>query len=301
MATLNNHVYQTAGDGPADDPFSIKGTQYTDRNIWQAPDAAGNINYQSGQSGFTRDDVQSFFDNLAQTTGAPINEGDIDGLLRKLEGGSDYIAAQGGDPNRAFDEYRRQYEMRASNTPGEGGGGGDQQSVAQQWNAQTSAPPPAAPDPFLAMLMERIQGGMPDRNDPNVRAQADAFSANTERARRNYLSDTAERSGPFANLQGERRMAAERSGIASGAFEAQLVGREIQAKRDEIAQALALYGNRLSDVDRMALQRELADLEASLRREGFGVNMYGLGLNNDQFLRSLAQRQYEFDSTLPFI
>lgn len=202
----------------------------------------------------------------------------------------DYLGRNPGDSNRITEAYGS----------GQSGGGSDS-SPTQQWNAQPAAS--SRSDDLYQQLLQRTQQGLDvDRNTPAIRAQADAFSANQERSRRNYLSDTAERMGPYASgaLQGERRMASERAGIASGAFEAELVGREITARRDEIAQALSLLTGRVSAEDEMALRRELADLEAQLRREGYGLQRYGLDQGNDQFLRQLAQRQYEFDSSNPY-
>lgn len=194
-------------------------------------------------------------------------------------------------------------------------GGGT--NPAQAWlSAPTAAPAAPAQDPRSAdlwrMLMERASQGLAvDRNDPVIRQQSEAFSANQERARRNYISDVAEQRGPLANIQGERRMAAERAGIASGAFEAELVGREIAARRDEIAQALAGLSGRLTAEQEMALRQELAQLDAALQREGLslqgelgrrGLDLQsrGLDLGFDQFLRQMAQRQYEFDEDLDY-
>jgi hypothetical protein len=69
-----------------------------------------------------------------------------------------------------------------------------------------------------------------DRSDPVVRAQADAYSANAERAMRNYLSDLAEKN-PGQNLQGEKRMAAERLGQKTARFEARLIAEQCAARR----------------------------------------------------------------------
>jgi len=130
-----------------------------------------------------------------------------------------------------------------------------------------------------------------DRNDPIIRAQADAFSAQQDRSRRNYLSDTAEREGPYANLQGERRMAAERAGQASGAFEAQLMSRELMAEREKVAQALSGRLGMLSGDQQAALTERLAALDAEIRREGFALQGQGMFNQNDQFMRDLALRE----------
>ena len=150
-----------------------------------------------------------------------------------------------------------------------------------------------------------------DRNDPIIRAQADAYSANQERSKRNYLSDVAERSGPLANIRGEQRMAAERVGQATGSFEAELLGRELTARRDEIMQALQMSGSLLNADQQRQLQSELAmldqaikeqnvalgfrgqDLDYSLGREGLGVQRRGQDFGMDQFLKELAIREWD--------
>lgn len=166
------------------------------------------------------------------------------------------------------------------------------QTPAQQWNAQPSANAGRS-DEFFKVLMNRAtQGTAVNRNDPNIRAQVDPLTAQMERSSRNYIDDVAERAGPLANIQGERRLAAERTGQAAGQLEAEVIGREISARRDEIAQALMLYGSQLSNEQRLEMERELAQLNAQLQREGFGLRRDEMGLQNDQFLRELALREW---------
>jgi len=123
-----------------------------------------------------------------------------------------------------------------------------------------------------------------DPNDPNIRRQADAFAANQERQRRNYVSDIAEKSGPTATgaVRGESRMAMERAGQASGAFEAQVMAREVESRREEVLAALnGLYGT-ISDEDRNNLQRDLANLNAQLEQA------------------RMTQQQNQFEDTMGF-
>lgn len=149
-------------------------------------------------------------------------------------------------------------------------------------------------DELYNLLIGRAQQGLAlDRNDPIIRAQADAYAANEERARRNYVSDAAERYGPLANIRGEERMAAERAGQRTGAFEAELLGRELQARRDEIAQSLSQLGSMLSDDQRLALTRELELLNLALREQGMGLQQGQLDLGfADLGLRAEQQSAY---------
>lgn len=158
------------------------------------------------------------------------------------------------------------------------------------------APPPAGVSKELydTLLARAKQGTTIDRMDPNIRQQVDPFTAQQERARRDYLADVAEREGPRTNLRGEERLAAERAGQASGLFESQLIGRELDARRQEIESALQQLGNRLTVDQQQALQRELAQLDDATRRLGIrsqadiaqgqlGLGREQLGLARDQF------------------
>lgn len=133
---------------------------------------------------------------------------------------------------------------------------------------------PGVQDEFLQLLMNRMnQGTEIDRNDPNIRQQSDAFAAGVERQKRDAISDMAERSGPLASgaLRGQERMTRERAGQAIGSFEAELVGKELQNRRDEIRQALEQFGGMLDADQQRQLQRELANLDAQLKQQGLDV------------------------------
>jgi hypothetical protein len=202
-------------------------------------------------------------------------------------------------------------------------------------------------DQLYGQLQGRAnQATQVNANDPIIKGQVDVYRAEQDRAQRNYLSDTAEGAGPFENLRGEQRMAAERTGQAVGGFQAELLGRELGARRAEIADALnsmrgiltgdqqANLSRELSTLDKqmqglglsgqnagltsqnalgfgnlglgyanMGLQRDLGfaglDLQRTLglggldvQREGYGVQRRGQDLSMDQFLRELAQRQW---------
>lgn len=148
-------------------------------------------------------------------------------------------------------------------------------------------------DPRINQLYEMLlgraqQGTAVNRDDPAVRAQADAYAANAERARRNYLGDLAEKSGPMANLQGDARVTAEKLGQNTGAFEAELVGRELTAKRDEIAQALSSMQGLLTTEQQLALQKELGLLNNSIQQQQIGLQGQQMSQQNDQFMRTLG-------------
>lgn len=213
------------------------------------------------------------------------------------QGGYQTADAGGADPWAAppsKDISQSEWDQWRKDNPGDEGrwqsafpsksGSSANQTPTQAWNAQPNNP---RSDAFFDLLMKRIQQGTAvDRNDPNIRSQVDPLVAQMERQSRNYLDQQAESAGPIANLRGEQRLASERTGQAAGQLEAQVIGREIDARRQEIAQALQLYGSRLSDTERQALERELAYLSDATQRRGQDIGL-------DEFLRELALRQWQ--------
>lgn len=210
------------------------------------------------------------------------------------------FGAGGSNENPAGNQpasVAQQWIQGSTSGGGDSTGGGMSWGSAGSGNVQNQDPRAAA---LYEQLLGRSQQGLAlDRNDPVIRAQSDAYGANAERAKRNYLGDVAEQSGPLANIRGEERMAAERVGQQTGSFEAELMGRELTSRRQEIAQALTSMQGMLSADQQAGLTRELAALDAAIKREGLklqgqGLNLQGqqMGQQNDQFLRELAQRQW---------
>lgn len=149
-------------------------------------------------------------------------------------------------------------------------------------------------DTLYRMLGDRASQSLTiNRNDPVIRAQADAYGANTDRASRDYLSNVAESSGPYANLRGEQRMVSERAGQAKGGFEAELMGRELQSKRQEISTALTSMAGMLSGDQTRSLQMQLAQMDDAIARMGLDNQRRGQDFSQDQFLRELGLRQWQ--------
>jgi hypothetical protein len=179
----------------------------------------------------------------------------------------------------------------------------------QQQSAPALAPvvapqAPAAPkeDPALKaqrdqlynLLLGRATQALDvDPNDPVIRMQTDAYSADQERARRNYLADLAESSGPTANLRGEQRVTAEQLGQNVGGFEAQLMQRELDSRRAEITDALNSMRGILTSDQQAQLQQQLALIDDATRR-------LQIGTQNDQFNAQLAQNASQFGSQLGY-
>lgn len=184
------------------------------------------------------------------------------------------------------------------NDPNGTGGGGFQTGL---WTGSTPAGPTQAQIDQKAKsdkLYNRLQSDSEqslaiDRNDPIIRAQADAYSANEERGRRNYISDIAEQAGPMANIQGERRMAAERAAQRSGQNEAGLMGGELTARRAAIQDRLHGMQGMLSTEQTLEMQRELARMDQAIKEKQIASGTRGQDIQNDQFQRDLGLREWD--------
>jgi len=262
-----------------------------------------------------------WLEELAKRSGAGVGETDLANLQGKNQEDRDMFkqdleaqyARRGASQTRGSGPEGSTVRAPSDYAKGFGPGGSNEnpmgnRSVAQQWTQGSSSgggdstggggdggrmggntwqnQDPRA-DALYQQLLGRSQQGLAmTRNDPAIRGQADAYSAQEDRSRRNYLGDVAERSGPNANLRGEERMAAERQGQRVGGFEAELMGRELGARRQEIAQALSSMQGMLSADQQAALQREMSALDAAIRREG-------MGQQNDQFNKNLALNEWD--------
>ncbi len=157
-----------------------------------------------------------------------------------------------------------------------------------------------------SQLIEQLLGrakqqltGNPD-TDAVIRAQSDAYAANEERSRREYLADTAEEVGPLGNIRGETRLSAERVGQRTGAYEADLRGRDVTARRTEVADALQMLTGLITVEEEMELRKELAQMDDEIKR-------LGLKQDNSQFNadlgyrnRALNQSGQQFNDTLGY-
>ncbi len=126
---------------------------------------------------------------------------------------------------------------------------------------------------FFDTLMGRLDA-VPnvDPNDPTIKAETDAFSANRTRSNRDYLSAAAEKGGTGANTDAIARSLAESGGQATGAFQAGLMDQERQARRGQIQNILSLGSSYLTAEQSLALQKELHDMDLSQRAYEFDTN-----------------------------
>jgi hypothetical protein len=201
-------------------------------------------------------------------------------------------------------------ELKTGQAPGGGGGfvapsGFGTNPEASPVNSANGAPsvgtaPTGTFDPKLQALFDQLlsraqQGTAIDRNDPTIRAQADSYAANEERARRNYLGDLAEQAGPLANLRGEQRVTAEQLGHNTGAFEAELVARELTSRRAEIADALHSMQGLLTQEQQFTLTKELANLDDAIKQQQLGLQGRQMDLQNNQFFSNLGLQGRQLD------
>jgi len=124
-------------------------------------------------------------------------------------------------------------------------------------------------------------------SNPIIKSQVDAYRNEQERARRNFISDSAEKYGPLANIQGEERMAAEQAGANTSGYQAQLMGQELSALREETMQRLAQATQMNATDSARSLQERLAMIDAQLQTTQFGLQQQGM--NNDW---TLAQQGF---------
>lgn len=152
----------------------------------------------------------------------------------------------------------------------------------------TKTPVPYTETPQDSALLQTLLGRAHqslnvDPNDPVIRSQVDPFRAEQDRSVKDYLSATAERSGPHSNQDAAARSGYEKAGQATAGFQGQVMQNELNARRVEIQNALAETGSKLSAEDQMALQRELGLVNAQLGQQGLALGQQQLGSQNDQF------------------
>lgn len=204
------------------------------------------------------------------------------------------------------------------------GGGGYQPAPAYGPSTQPgqnpNAPPPtqytSTPnmqqvqrDQILGMMQ---QNPVPDANDPVIKAQTDAFGAGQMRAARQAKAEAAEKLAAEGMSGGANELAAraadERAGNAMGAFAADLTNREYVRRKQEIQDFMKMNAATIDADQARMLQRELAQLDAQIRREGFNVqsslgnreldvrsDLGNKGINNDLIRMLLQNKQFGQD------
>lgn len=181
-----------------------------------------------------------------------------------------------GDPSKGYAPYNPNDPNSGGTAPGAGGGGGlittgglfGGNGVAPGIGSNSSS---NQMDALIKQLIDRSHQSLSidPSTDPTIRPQVEAYSAQQERSRRNYLNDLAESSNPYAT--GAQNTAAtqtsEAAGQATGALQSQLTQNELTARRTEIQNALSEEGSLLTADQQLALQKELGYLNAALQQQ----------------------------------
>lgn len=170
--------------------------------------------------------------------------------------------------------------------------------TAQAFKAALYSPSATLTDPRVSSLYDSLikrsqMGENVTAQDPIIREQVEPYRAEATRGAKSALSAMAEKGSPNTNMDAATRSAYEKAGQATGAFQAQAMTNELAARRAEINQALSGASGLLTAEQSMQLQEELAQLDAQLSAWG---TTQGLGANESQFARNLAQRAFEFDT-----
>ena len=120
------------------------------------------------------------------------------------------------------------------------------------------------------MLMGRAQQSLQvNPNDPIIRSQLEPYNAQNTRAARQYMSQVAEKEGANSNIASSGRAAAEKVGQMGASYQGQLMQNELNARRNEIQQALSGMQGFLTQEQSMQLQEELAQLQLAQQANQF--------------------------------
>jgi hypothetical protein len=173
---------------------------------------------------------------------------------------------------------------------GSGGGSGTSGGSGDSWSGSGTGDlggmSGGAGGTLWDKLMSRMNQSLQiDKSDPIIANQLNAFDAAQTRSMRDYLAQEAEAAGPQGNINMETRMAHENRGQQSGQFMGALMQRELDARRQEIQQALNGALGYLTEQQRMALTKQLADMDNALAYANLGQRGYEFDVN-DEFRRS---------------
>lgn len=164
-----------------------------------------------------------------------------------------------------------------------GGGGFNPITPTSGWS-----PDPRTNDLYNMLNTEATQNPIPSPNDPVIKAQTNAYNAQATRDMRNYMNELAEKGGPNANLGAQGMQAAEKVAQGAGQFQGTLMQNELNARRQQIQDALTGMGNLLSDQQRMQLQNQLAIMDNLLGQASLEQNAYAFDTTNANNTSPLA-------------
>lgn len=169
--------------------------------------------------------------------------------------------------------------------------------------AMPAAPGTAAPGNMQQIFTQRLNALMNQdpnaltANDPRVRDQIAAADMGLTRASEQRQAQLAEQMateglGDSGALQAGTERAMQDQGEASAVMRSQIMAQQLQAQRDQVMQALQLGGATLDAEKQRALAKQLASIDAAIRRQGLDVqSKLGQGQLNLGFFNALNQAQ----------
>lgn len=287
-----SQVAQAAGTGVAAPPKPKSSNENASSWLNWISSTYGDSKSRGGGFADTNDPLSSVVDRFNRDTG---------GQAKLVPGASgDMVDFGNGARDVKTAEGQLWYNYGPGGPPGQkpssGGGGGGGGSAFGSGGGGTGflGDSGGKSNALYDLLMKRAQQSATiDRNDPNIRAQSDAFNAQGQQARRDYLASEAEKAGAYGNQRSEERRSAEELGKSSGAFEAQAIKQAQDARRSEIESALSGAAGFLTEQQRMALQEELSKIQLNQQESQFGRSQ---SQQASQFGAGLGQRAYEFDT-----
>lgn len=214
-------------------------------------------------------------------------------------------AIRRGDGSALVTSGQLQKRSAGSVAPGQPGGPGGTTSTTSSWRdvgPPSSFPEPAMPtigarnpafDAFYQQLLNRSNQSLTvNPEDPAIRAQTEAFRNEQTRGSRENLAAIAERAGPNTNIGAETRHAGELVGQNTAGFQAQLMGREVESRRQEIAQALAGMAGQLGVEEQSRLRQEDQDLQKRQLQLGSQLSAAQLQLSNELGRQNASQAEW---------
>lgn len=145
-----------------------------------------------------------------------------------------------------------------------------------------------------ALIMARLQAaGQPvDPNDPNIASTMTAARDQATRSsdtERNQLAEHLYAQGGLnTDAIGQKiQQSGEKNALGLSSLRATLITRELQSKRDELKSLMQMAMQAGDAESARAIQMQLGELDAAVRREGLGVDM----AKYQAYLNALASEQ----------
>lgn len=170
----------------------------------------------------------------------------------------------------------------------------------------TFAQPQAAPqndfqNSIRALLLQKLQefGQPTSPNDPIIAGQTEAYRNERTRSAEAERAQMAERAAFQGLLSGGQSSGAfdttvqginEQAGQDVSGFKAQLMGRELENRRSQLASMLSLAVQSGDQESARSLQLQIAQMDQELRK-------MGLAQQGSQFNAQLGQQQSQFNDT----